>query len=119
MNHVPARSAALDLAARASGAASAEALPPAAWAAETAAFCGVATVVAAATDDLGTLFQLAGGTAAAALIFGIPGALLLREAAGAPPGGARTGLAAAGAALAGLTLASWAATLTTLPGAGH
>lgn len=60
-----------------------------------------------------------GGTAAAVLIFGIPGALLLREAAarGADGGGGRGGaggLWAAGVALELLTLASWAATLSML-----
>lgn len=115
VNHVPARSTALDLVGSHS---------PGAYAAETVAFCGLATAIALSVSDLGTMFQLVGGTAAAVLIFGIPGALLLKAASSPPPtaaaaaepGWRRRGLWAAGAALEALTVASWAVTLYNLAG---
>lgn len=65
------------------------------------------------------MFQLVGGTAAAVLIFGIPGALLLKAAAeansgGEAGGGRRALLLAAGVALELITLTSWGATLYSL-----
>lgn len=166
VNHVPARSAALDLlfppsapqhpgsSGSGSGSIDGELEPPAAaYTAETLVFCGAATAIALCVSDLGEpcagggwvaapaalsqpqsapdpylpsplapmhaglMFQLVGGTAAAVLIFGIPGALLLRQAADTPEGGVgRAALWAGGGALELLTLASWGATLYNLSG---
>lgn len=66
------------------------------------------------------MFQLVGGTAAAVLIFGIPGALLLKaatESGGEGQGGGRRALLlAAGIALELITLTSWGVTLYNLMG---
>lgn len=66
------------------------------------------------------MFQLVGGTAAAVLIFGIPGALLLKaatEGGGEGQGSARrTLLLAAGLALELITVTSWGVTLYNLMG---
>lgn len=68
----------------------------------------------------GTMFQLVGGTAAAVLIFGIPGALLLKAATESGSegrgGGRRALLLAAGIALELITLTSWGVTLYDLMG---
>lgn len=68
----------------------------------------------------GTMFQLVGGTAAAVLIFGIPGALLLKaatEEGGEGQGsGRRALLLAAGLALELITVNSWGVTLYNLMG---
>lgn len=124
VNHVPARSTALDLAARLAGGTErdrAAMQSDGAYAAETLLFCGAATAVAVSVTDLGALFQLIGGTAAAALMFGVPGALLLQAALERPAleqhqQWSRLGVFAAGAALEVLTLASWGATLYNMYG---
>ncbi|PRW39208.1 transcriptional regulator [Chlorella sorokiniana] len=93
-------------------------LPAGVYTAETLLFCGVATAIALSVTDLGTMFQLVGGTAAAVLIFGIPGALLLKAAteggSEGQGGGRRALLLAAGIALELITVTSWGVTLYNL-----